>query len=211
MHFICNSVLRMSACHRFDAAKGLSELSTLPWGDAALAQSFEAARELFNAAMPRFNKALQHYQLDGWVTEHVNIQFEVSNLYRWGPRSTGTICVLRVWCEAEGKSMHAGTRPLGARGSARALHRRNISYSVAAYLAESLAANHRQLCLSDACSLHHHHLHQQALPSYRALTHLHSLQWWLAPGALLGLRRTPTARASCTSAAQRACCRWRVH
>lgn len=40
-------------------------------------------RDLFNAAMPRFNSAVEYYKLDGWVTEHVSIQLEVSNMYRW--------------------------------------------------------------------------------------------------------------------------------
>lgn len=37
---------------------------------------------LFKAALPWFRRALSHYQLDGWVTEHVNTLFEMSNLYR---------------------------------------------------------------------------------------------------------------------------------
>ncbi|KAF5833677.1 KIF-1 binding protein C terminal-domain-containing protein [Dunaliella salina] len=54
----------------------------LPWGVSALATTFEAARDLFNAAIPRFNAALEYYKLDGWVTEYVTTQLEVSNLYR---------------------------------------------------------------------------------------------------------------------------------
>jgi hypothetical protein len=56
----------------------------LLWGAGALVATFEGARALFNAAMPRFAAALAHYQLDGWVTEHVQILFDMSNLYRWG-------------------------------------------------------------------------------------------------------------------------------
>ncbi len=47
-----------------------------------LAGSFEAARELFNRGMTEYNAALGFYQLDGWVTEHVNILLETSGLLR---------------------------------------------------------------------------------------------------------------------------------
>ncbi|GFR52201.1 hypothetical protein Agub_g14740, partial [Astrephomene gubernaculifera] len=55
---------------------------SFPWGPAALASNFEAARELFNTGMPYFKSALSYYQLDGWVTEHVNILMDMSNMYR---------------------------------------------------------------------------------------------------------------------------------
>lgn len=62
----------------------MPDTAELPWGDTALVNRFAAARDLFNQALPRFKHALQFYQLDGWVTEHVNIVMEISNLYRWG-------------------------------------------------------------------------------------------------------------------------------
>ncbi len=68
---------------------------TLPWGPAALAPTFEAARELFNAAMPRFKAALSYYLLDGWVTEHVNILMDMSNMYRHVAARGGTWHVAR--------------------------------------------------------------------------------------------------------------------
>uniref|UniRef100_A0A7R9YQ70 KIF-binding protein n=1 Tax=Chlamydomonas euryale TaxID=1486919 RepID=A0A7R9YQ70_9CHLO len=52
------------------------------WGDAALVRKFDDARNLFNAAMTHFKEALEYYQLDGWVTEHINILMEISNAYR---------------------------------------------------------------------------------------------------------------------------------
>lgn len=61
---------------------GLPSPDTLPWGAAALAKDFPTARDIFNAAMPGFKFALEYYQLEGWVTEHVNILMEMSNLYR---------------------------------------------------------------------------------------------------------------------------------
>jgi hypothetical protein len=69
----------------FDALPGLPALASLPWGPAALARTYDQALLLFKAALPWFKRALEHYQLDGWVTEHCNILFEMSNLYRWAP------------------------------------------------------------------------------------------------------------------------------
>ncbi len=37
---------------------------------------------LYQLAMPHFNRALATYVLDGWVTEHVHILFDMSNLLR---------------------------------------------------------------------------------------------------------------------------------
>ncbi|PNH02188.1 KIF1-binding [Tetrabaena socialis] len=55
---------------------------TFPWGAAALAHDFASARELFNAALPYFKAAMSYYQLDGWVTDHMGILMDMSNLYR---------------------------------------------------------------------------------------------------------------------------------
>eukprot|EP00775_Hariotina_reticulata_P006308 gene6308-6543_t len=69
-------------CIRFDALPSLPELSSLRWGDAALAADAISALALFKSSLPCFREALQYYKLDGWVTEHCNILFEMSNLYR---------------------------------------------------------------------------------------------------------------------------------
>ena len=72
----------LAAC-RFDALPDLpcpSSLST--WGNGALVSSYASALPLAQAALPDMRAALEYYQLDGWVTEHVNILFEMSNLYR---------------------------------------------------------------------------------------------------------------------------------
>lgn len=66
----------------FDALPGLPALASLAWGPDALARTYDQALQLFKAALPWFKRALEHYQLDGWVTEHCNILFEMSNLYR---------------------------------------------------------------------------------------------------------------------------------
>ncbi|KAG2449609.1 hypothetical protein HYH02_005142 [Chlamydomonas schloesseri] len=55
---------------------------SFPWGAAALATDFESARELLNTGMPFFKAALSYYQLDGWVTDHVGILMDMSNMYR---------------------------------------------------------------------------------------------------------------------------------
>lgn len=61
----------------------LPDLSSLPRGPRREeGAGFDAARMLFNAGLPHFNAALRHYQLDGWVTEHVDLALDVSNMYR---------------------------------------------------------------------------------------------------------------------------------
>jgi hypothetical protein len=82
----------------FDALPGVPQLSKLAWGDAALAASPEAALALFKAALPWFKEALQYYKLEGWVTEHCNILFEMSNLYRCVGNLSG--CVSYVYVHA---------------------------------------------------------------------------------------------------------------
>jgi hypothetical protein len=68
---------------RFDALPDLASPSSLDiWGHAALISSYASALPLAQAALPEMKAALEYYQLDGWVTEHVNILFEMSNLYR---------------------------------------------------------------------------------------------------------------------------------
>jgi hypothetical protein len=67
---------------RFDALPGLPQLDSLAWGRAALARDYEQAALLFRSALPWFRRALEHYALDGWATEHVNTLFEMSNAYR---------------------------------------------------------------------------------------------------------------------------------
>jgi hypothetical protein len=55
---------------------------SLAWGEDALARDFAGARALFNAALPSFRDGLKFYALDGFVTEHVHILLDISNLYR---------------------------------------------------------------------------------------------------------------------------------
>lgn len=66
----------------FDSIQGLPQLPSLQWGDTALATDYDAALPLFKQALPWFRGALKYYQLEGWVTEHCHILFEMSNLYR---------------------------------------------------------------------------------------------------------------------------------
>jgi len=82
--FAYSSVAEVPSVLCFDALPGLPALASLPWGPAAVARDAEGALQLFKAALPWFKRALQYYQLDGWVTEHCNIVFEMSNLYRCG-------------------------------------------------------------------------------------------------------------------------------
>jgi len=44
--------------------------------------AFEGAREVFNLAMQRYRVALQYYVLDGFVTEHIDILIDLSQLYK---------------------------------------------------------------------------------------------------------------------------------
>ncbi|GAX74504.1 hypothetical protein CEUSTIGMA_g1953.t1 [Chlamydomonas eustigma] len=60
----------------------LPALDSLLWGMSALALTFEQARDIFNAGMLRYKAALEHYQLDGFVTEYCDIVMEISNMYR---------------------------------------------------------------------------------------------------------------------------------
>jgi hypothetical protein len=53
----------------------------LPWGRQGFATSFEQARSLFNASLPKLREALEFYKLDGWVTDHVEVLFDVSKAY----------------------------------------------------------------------------------------------------------------------------------
>lgn len=86
----------MPCCCRLRCLE-LPDPATLVWGEAALAKTFEQARDLFNAGMTHYKKALEYYELDGWVTEHCNTQMEISNLYR---HATGKRNRLRMpaWC-----------------------------------------------------------------------------------------------------------------
>lgn len=68
---------------RFDTLQ-LPAPEDLPRGEDALASDFDAARTLFNSALPHLREALAYYKLEGWVSEHVNIIMDISNLYRWG-------------------------------------------------------------------------------------------------------------------------------
>lgn len=85
--FVYNSTTEVPAVLCFDALPDLPALSSLAWGRAALAGGYEEALQLFKPALSWFKRALEHYQLDGWVTEHCNILFEISNLYRYRGRA----------------------------------------------------------------------------------------------------------------------------
>lgn len=67
---------------RFTALWGLPQLSDLQWGDDALAAGYPEALRLYQQALSWFKEALQYYKLEGWVTEHCHILFEMSNLHR---------------------------------------------------------------------------------------------------------------------------------
>jgi len=58
-----------------EAAKPRRQLS-------CVGTSFEAARHIFKLANHYFGKSLSHFLLDGWVTEHVRILQEISQMYR---------------------------------------------------------------------------------------------------------------------------------
>jgi hypothetical protein len=54
-----------------------------PVPDASGIRGFPEAREVFNEAMRWLRRALERFQLDGWVTAHWECQMDVSALYRW--------------------------------------------------------------------------------------------------------------------------------
>lgn len=63
-------------------ALDLPPLSDFTSTGSKLAASFNEARDIFNRALPQFKAALEYFQLDGWVTEYVDIKMDVCNLYR---------------------------------------------------------------------------------------------------------------------------------
>lgn len=70
---------------------------TLPWGERALAVSFDSARDLFNASMRHIRSALAFYKLDGWVSEHVQLLFDAAQAYRtlaWFEQDLHRKCVM---------------------------------------------------------------------------------------------------------------------
>jgi hypothetical protein len=75
-----NSVQSLPAHLQFQGL-ALAAQETLPWGNKGYAQTFEEARDLFNACLPHLREALQLYVLDGCVTEHVQLLFDVSKAY----------------------------------------------------------------------------------------------------------------------------------
>eukprot|EP00811_Abedinium_folium_P033512 NODE_6469_length_1669_cov_4.754864.p1 GENE.NODE_6469_length_1669_cov_4.754864~~NODE_6469_length_1669_cov_4.754864.p1 ORF type:complete len:508 (-),score=193.55 NODE_6469_length_1669_cov_4.754864:145-1560(-) len=63
------------------------------------AVSFEAAREIFKLANYYFSQALCSFPLDGWVTEHVKILQELSQIYRtlvWWEKDPKRIAAMMV-------------------------------------------------------------------------------------------------------------------
>ena len=59
----------------------LPPASELPQGAAAYATNFEQARDLFNAGVKRSRNALSYFTLDGWVTVHIELLFDISKAY----------------------------------------------------------------------------------------------------------------------------------
>lgn len=59
----------------------LPPASELPHGAAAYASNFEQARDLFNAGVKRARTALEYFRLDGWVTLHIELLFDISKAY----------------------------------------------------------------------------------------------------------------------------------
>eukprot|EP00878_Enallax_costatus_P016466 GHUV01017272.1.p1 GENE.GHUV01017272.1~~GHUV01017272.1.p1 ORF type:complete len:553 (+),score=189.00 GHUV01017272.1:136-1794(+) len=82
VHYSFNSPSDVPEVLRFTALEDLPQLSDLPWGDDALAKAHPDALQLYQQALPWFKEALQYYKLEGWVTEHCHILFEMSNSYR---------------------------------------------------------------------------------------------------------------------------------
>ena len=89
----------------------LPPAAELPRGADTYATTFEQARDLFNAGVPRARKALDFYKLDGWVTAHIEILFDISKAYGCdtrnmqhkfeccvlpGAKETSTCCLPRV-------------------------------------------------------------------------------------------------------------------
>ncbi|CAG9461168.1 unnamed protein product [Pedinophyceae sp. YPF-701] len=54
----------------------------LPWGRKAIPSDFASARDIFNAAMRHLRGALAYFVLDGFVTDHFELQMDAANLYR---------------------------------------------------------------------------------------------------------------------------------
>jgi len=59
-----------------------SKASTSEKFPSCAATNFEAVREIFKLANYYMGRALSHFLLDGWVTEHVRILQEMSQIYR---------------------------------------------------------------------------------------------------------------------------------
>lgn len=64
---------------RGEIPKGADKAQSPP---SCIGTSFEAAREIFKMANHFFVMALEYFLLDGWVTEHVRILQELSQMYR---------------------------------------------------------------------------------------------------------------------------------
>lgn len=66
---------------RFDLP-GLPQDSSLPWGRAAIASDFTAAKSLFQLAMLSFQDAQKHFTLAEHASRHCEIALQINNLYR---------------------------------------------------------------------------------------------------------------------------------
>lgn len=45
--------------------------------------NLEAAKEIFRIGLNHFNSALEYFIIDGYVTEHVEMKKDISELYKW--------------------------------------------------------------------------------------------------------------------------------
>eukprot|EP00435_Cladocopium_sp_Y103_P030112 s1954_g7.t1 len=87
---------------RGEIPKGADKAQSPP---SCIGTSFEAAREIFKMANHFFVMALEYFLLDGWVTEHVRILQELSQMYRtlhfWekDPKRSAAMLKRRSWAE----------------------------------------------------------------------------------------------------------------
>ena len=59
------------------------ELKIVNFKEFFIPKNFEDIKKIFRLANTQYKKALEFFVLDGYVTEHVNIQTDVSSLYKY--------------------------------------------------------------------------------------------------------------------------------
>jgi KIF-1 binding protein C terminal len=79
------------------AALPVPPADELPWGAKAYARSFEQARDLFNNALPKLKEALKYHKLDGFVTDHIELLFDVSKAYGCAAYPTHRQALATAW------------------------------------------------------------------------------------------------------------------